>query len=251
MVRQHASGERDSQEERNKRQERAERILDAAAELIQRWGYNKTTIDDIAKQAGVAKGTIYLHWKTREDLFRALLFHEERKLAEEMKQRMADDPEGRTFYGMVKYTMLATMKNPLWKALFLHDTNMLGELARREIRTPLAEERTASFLSLLRVMREQGLIRTDQSFEAQTHLMSAILVGFLVVEPFVPDKLRLSDEEAVEVMTDALRRALEPRTPTTSTTSSQETEEVSQAVDRYFEREVDLIKEQEQKEIKS
>ncbi len=60
------NGEKPQSENRPKRQERAERILDAAAALIQRWGYNKTTIDDIAKQAGVAKGTIYLHWKTRD-----------------------------------------------------------------------------------------------------------------------------------------------------------------------------------------
>lgn len=248
MAGQHSSRERVSQEERNKRQERAERILDAAAELIQRWGYSKTTIDDIAKQAGVAKGTIYLHWKTREDLFRALLFHEEMKLTEEIKQRMDNDPEGKTFYGMIKYTMLATMKNSLWKALFLRDTTMLGELARQEIRTPLAEERTASFLSLLRLLRERGLIRTDQSFEAQMHLMSAILVGFLMVEPFVPDEMRLSDDEAVEVMTDALVRALEPRP---SIEPAQETEEVIHAVDRYFAHEVDLLKEQEQKELKA
>lgn len=248
MAGQRISRERDSQEERDKRQERAERILDAAAELIQRWGYNKTTIDDIAKQARVAKGTIYLHWKTREDLFRALLLHEELKLAEEIRQRIADDPQGGTFYGMVKHSMLATMKNPLWKALFLRDTTMLGELARQEIQTPIAEERTASFLSLLRLMREQGMIRTDQSFEAQMHLMSAILVGFLMVEPFLPDNMRLSDDEAVEVMTDALIRALEPRPPAAPT---RETEEVTQAVDRYFAREVDIIQELEQKELKA
>ncbi len=35
--------------------ERAQRILDAVEELTLRWGYSKTTIDDIAKQAGVAK----------------------------------------------------------------------------------------------------------------------------------------------------------------------------------------------------
>ncbi|HLI08789.1 MAG TPA: helix-turn-helix domain-containing protein [Ktedonobacteraceae bacterium] len=250
MAKQHSSGERDSQEERNKRQGRAERILDVAAALIQRWGYNKTTIDDIAKQAGVAKGTIYLHWKTREDLFRALLFHEERKLAEEIKQRMAADPEGATFYGVIKHTMLATMKNPLWKALFLRDSDMLGELTRRELGSPLAAERTESFLNLFRFLREQGLIRTDQSLEAQIHLISAISIGFLMVEPFMPDELRLSDDEAVEVMTDALKRALEPRTSTTST-ASLETEEITQAVDSYFEHEVNLIKEQEQKEMQS
>ena len=63
-----------TEEDRSWRQERADRILDAAAELILRWGYKKTTIDDIAKQSRVAKGTIYLHWKTREDLFMALLY---------------------------------------------------------------------------------------------------------------------------------------------------------------------------------
>ncbi len=81
------------QEEGSRRQERAERILDAASELIQRWGYNKTTIDDIAKQAGVAKGTIYLHWKTREDLFRALMNREEMLMAEDIRQRMAATPK--------------------------------------------------------------------------------------------------------------------------------------------------------------
>src|SRR6266540_7253755 len=60
----------------DKRLERAHRILDAAFTLILRWGYNKTIIDDIARQAGVAKGTIYLHWKTREELFTSLVHRE-------------------------------------------------------------------------------------------------------------------------------------------------------------------------------
>jgi len=51
----------------SRRRERAQRILDAAATLLLRWGFQKTTIDDIARLAGVAKGTIYLHWKTREE----------------------------------------------------------------------------------------------------------------------------------------------------------------------------------------
>ena len=85
-----------SQEEQSKRQQRAERILDAAAELILRWGYRKTTIDDIARQAGVAKGTIYLHWKTREELFAALIKREKVEVAEDIKQRIIVDLEGVT-----------------------------------------------------------------------------------------------------------------------------------------------------------
>src|SRR5437764_14821899 len=77
-------------EERSKREQRANRILDAAAELMLRWGYNKTTIDDIARYAGVAKGTIYLHWKTREDLFTALMKREYIRLVEDVQQRIAN-----------------------------------------------------------------------------------------------------------------------------------------------------------------
>ena len=241
------SGERDSQEERDKRQLRAERILDAAAELIQRWGYNKTTIDDIAKRAGVAKGTIYLHWKTREELFQAVLLREDVKLAEEIKQRMDSDPEGSTLHGMIKHATLAAMKNPLWKAVLLRDTNVLGELTRKEFGTPLAEERTSAFVSILQFLREQGTIRSDMSINAQIHLLSAISMGFMLVEPFIQDEIRLSDEEAVEVMADSLKRSFEPRSSAAS--PEKESETVTQVINRYLDQTVNSIKEQEQKEI--
>lgn len=45
-----------SPQARSKRDVRADRILDAAATLLQQWVYNKTTVDHIARHAGVAKG---------------------------------------------------------------------------------------------------------------------------------------------------------------------------------------------------
>src|SRR5690606_41617518 len=55
------------------------------AELILRWGYDKTTVEDVARAAGVAKGTIYLHWKTRDALFTALLRRDRVRLVEEVR----------------------------------------------------------------------------------------------------------------------------------------------------------------------
>ena len=115
---------------------RAERILDAAATLVQRWGYNKTTIDDIAKQAGVAKGTIYLHWKTRESLFIALLTREYLITVEEFMQSLLDNPENVTLHELTKRALLLSMSRPLIKAMLLGDTDMLGELVRRENADP-------------------------------------------------------------------------------------------------------------------
>jgi AcrR family transcriptional regulator len=49
-----------------------EAILQAALELFGRYGYRRTSIDDIARQAGVAKGTVYLYVENKEALFRSL-----------------------------------------------------------------------------------------------------------------------------------------------------------------------------------
>src|SRR5690348_7289472 len=105
--------------ETDRRQERAERILDAAATLILRWGYNKTTIEDIARQAGVAKGTIYLHWKTREDLFAALMLREKLALGEAIRKALTADPVAATLRGLLKESARALLKRPLMKAVLL------------------------------------------------------------------------------------------------------------------------------------
>ena len=49
-----------------------EAILQAAWDLIKHYGYNKTTIDDIAKRAAVGKGTVYLHFTSKADIMLAL-----------------------------------------------------------------------------------------------------------------------------------------------------------------------------------
>jgi AcrR family transcriptional regulator len=51
--------------------ERPEEISAAALRVFARRGLHKTTLDDVAKEAGVSKGTIYRYFKNKEDLFTA------------------------------------------------------------------------------------------------------------------------------------------------------------------------------------
>jgi len=46
-------------------QPRELRILDATADLVLRWGTKRVTIEEVAKRAGVGKGTVYLHFESR------------------------------------------------------------------------------------------------------------------------------------------------------------------------------------------
>jgi len=48
-------------------------IKQAALELFQRYSYVKTSVSDIAAAAGIGKGTVYLSFKTKEDILFSLL----------------------------------------------------------------------------------------------------------------------------------------------------------------------------------
>jgi len=46
----------------------ADRILDAADRLLGRFGYRKMTIDDLAREAGIGKGSVYLSFRSKEEV---------------------------------------------------------------------------------------------------------------------------------------------------------------------------------------
>lgn len=66
-----AAGNRVSRAEKS--EERREAILAAALDEFAARGFAATRLDDVAKRAGVAKGTIYLHFQDKEDLFQELI----------------------------------------------------------------------------------------------------------------------------------------------------------------------------------
>jgi AcrR family transcriptional regulator len=59
-------------------------ILDATDELLARYGYKKMTIDDLAHEVGIGKGTVYLHFPSKEEI---VLSHIDR-IIERLKRRL-------------------------------------------------------------------------------------------------------------------------------------------------------------------
>jgi AcrR family transcriptional regulator len=50
-----------------------DRIVEAAFEVFSQKGYHDTTMDDVAEKLGVSKGALYQYFKSKEDLYRAIL----------------------------------------------------------------------------------------------------------------------------------------------------------------------------------
>lgn len=58
---------------RRRKEDRPKEITAAALAAFAERGYAATRVDDVAKRAGVSKGLLYLYFKTKEDLFKAVI----------------------------------------------------------------------------------------------------------------------------------------------------------------------------------
>lgn len=56
-----------------RKEDRPRELLAAALELFVERGYSATRLDDVARRAGVSKGTLYLYYETKEELLKAVV----------------------------------------------------------------------------------------------------------------------------------------------------------------------------------
>jgi AcrR family transcriptional regulator len=54
---------------------RQKNLLDASLAVFLRYGFRKTAMEEVARAAGISRQGLYLHFKTKEDLFRATVRH--------------------------------------------------------------------------------------------------------------------------------------------------------------------------------
>jgi AcrR family transcriptional regulator len=189
--------------------ERGERILDAAAELVLRWGYKRVTIEDVAKQAGIGKGTVYLHFRTRAELFLSVLMRESVAMTADMLAELERDPMMMLPAEQARMVYVGAMKRPLLRAMFVRDVELLGDLATDPAVTPLRRVKTDLFGDMFQILREHGLVRTDMPLESQRLLMSAVQTGFYLARPMLGPFADPHDDEATAaLLAHAIRAAL-------------------------------------------
>jgi AcrR family transcriptional regulator len=76
---------------------RRQQILDAASALFAEVGYEGFSVALLASKAGIVKGTLYLYFKTREEVFLALYDQSLNRWSEKFIQRLPDSLEDRAF----------------------------------------------------------------------------------------------------------------------------------------------------------
>jgi AcrR family transcriptional regulator len=164
-------------------QHRAQRILDAAAELVLRWGYKRVTIEDVARHAGIGKGTVYLHFRSRTWMFVCVLMRESLGLLDELTAAIRRDPAAALPAEQARLTYLEVQRRPLLRALFARDNELLGELAHEAAADPVRDWKGELASDLFHLLREHGLMRTDIDIDTQGYVVGAIQTGFYLHRP--------------------------------------------------------------------
>jgi AcrR family transcriptional regulator len=189
------------------RQERAERILDTTAGLLELHGYRRVTIDDVARQTGIGKGTIYLHWKTREALFWAVLARETLRLLTSVVDLVAKDDRLAMPHRLMPLIFVEATKRPLVRALLLPDAEVLGNLSQDE--TVLAAQNELSGNpEYVKILQEEKLLAPELSVEGASCLLNNLMGGFFH-DGEQGTAGGLSLEERADLIAYVLRRSLQ------------------------------------------
>ena len=189
-------------------EERAIRILDAAAGLIMHYGYDKTTVSDIAHAAGVSKGAIYLHWSSKEELFDALYDHASRRYLDDWVRMFEAETDDWSFVRMFQLVLELMQQHPFMQALHTRDQRVLGSMLRRD--KSLFQQKGANNTELYKKFQEVGAARDDIEPHVIAFLLNAFGYGVLTAHEVMEPEDIPSFEVLIDGLGKILDRGLEP-----------------------------------------
>ena len=151
-----------------RRSSKRDAILDAACRLFARRGYENTEVDAIAAAAGVAKGTVYFHFETKEKLFLAVSDHGMRRLTEHVLQSITGLTDLVAIFRTAGIEAAGfCQKFPDFVEILLQErTQFRGSIPDTHLL--YREKNRVVFEPIFREAIEQGIFRNIDAFEALT-----------------------------------------------------------------------------------
>lgn len=182
--------------------ERRQQILTAAATVFAEKGFDRATISDVARAAGVADGSIYNYFRSKQDL----LVHLPRQFIQSPIQAVhaaasveqAPDPEVLLQMVVQNIVHVATQNRELLRVLFtsipLMDVEMRSEFMRE---VPLYAFET--LIKLITTEQAAGVFRADLDPAIAARALPGMMLFFLLVQEIIqpPDLPRFEYERVI------------------------------------------------------
>lgn len=173
------------------RQEREALILQAAEEVLTEKGYHEMSMDEIAARVGIAKGTVYLHFASKEDLVSALFERDMQKFQELLEARIDLDSTARTRMETILHLMFEGLLSKRIRLLYtIYNNADLRKIfiEKKGCMREMMEQLTTHITSLL----EEG--KASGEFDANLATSVMLSAFFCLLSPKSYERLIIDDQ---------------------------------------------------------
>lgn len=183
------------------RTELKEKIMQSAMENFAKNGFDRTRMEDIATAAGLAKGTLYLYFKNKEDLFYAICDHNLEELRNQLSSRLFNRKENimldvERFYDEYRKGSLGS--DTIWFEMIALSTRS------PKLRKILAENQSKVYQvvkEFLKTQIERGFLREDINIDVIASALIALYYGLAVNKLL----LQTSNSESQKAWNETIR----------------------------------------------
>ncbi|WP_433596207.1 TetR/AcrR family transcriptional regulator [Lysinibacillus xylanilyticus] len=173
---------------RKEAMERRNEILDAADELFGKKGFDGTSTNDILEKVGIARGTLYYHFKSKEDIMDALIERYNTQILGSAKE-IASNKNIPVHERIVRVVMALNISGGNGKEIIDHIHKPQNALMHQKIQKVIINGLPPILTEIIREGIEQGLFSTPYPYEC----MEMIVAYTNTV--FDDDMVDLTDEE--------------------------------------------------------
>ncbi|MFL1675886.1 TetR/AcrR family transcriptional regulator [Paenibacillus dendritiformis] len=174
-------------------EERRNEILDAADELFEEKGFDGTSTNDILEKVGIARGTLYHHFKSKEDIMDALIERYSVRLLG-AAQEIAADKSIPVVERIIRVVMALNISGGSSKEIMEHIHKPQNALMHQKIQRVIINGVPPILTEIIREGIEQGMFNTPFPYEC----MEMIVTYANTV--FDDDMVQMTNEERASRM---------------------------------------------------
>ena len=185
------------------RQEREALILQAAEEVLMEKGYHETSIDEIASRVGIAKGTVYLHFASKEDLVFALFAQDLEKFQQLVDSTGASELTARAKMEAILHVLYGSFFSKRFQLLYSLSNS--ADLRRIFVeKKGCMREMWEQISALITILLEEGKAAGEFDTTIPTSVMLSAF--FSLLSPKSYDRLMIEGQMSQEEVSRQLGR---------------------------------------------
>lgn len=166
-----------------KKQVKREEIISAAKKLIIQKGYRKTSVEDITTEVGVAKGSFYTYFKSKDSLMETLL-SEKVEIREKQLENILKDSKSldETIRKYVEHYLVVPIEDAefiLVMMTMMRSIDSIGEVVIKRMEKD-KQKRKEEFAEILRKFKDEVDITEEKDYERYGYLSFGMINNFYI-----------------------------------------------------------------------